>query len=183
MAPYATPPELASYLQKDLDLASAILALDTATAVFIGEAGVPFEATAMTYSAPVRGDREVFLPGPVSAVAEVRLNGVALVEGTGYTLAGDVLYAVSRFGSHCAWPPDQLEVDLTRGHAAVTNDVKLAVLQIAAENYEHPGAGAVTRTEQIDDYSATVRYQAGTAILPGPDWREIAAKYRGVVVA
>lgn len=180
MAQYATASELATYLQKDLDTASANLALTTATAIFIGEAGTTFSAVAGTYSTAALGEREVFLPGPVTAVSAVRVNGVAI---TDYTRIGDVLYRSARFGTTTSYPPDVVEVDYTAGYTSVPDDVKLAVLQLAGELYENPHR-AVQRTEQIDDYSLAEKFADGAGDEPvQPGWREVAAKYRGVVVA
>lgn len=180
MAQYATAVELATYLQQDLDTASANLALTTATAVFVGEAGATFAAVAGTYSTAALGERHVFLPGPVTAVSAVRVNGVAV---TDYTRIGDVLYRAARFGTTSSFPPDVVEVDYTAGYATVPDDVKLAVLQLAGELYENPH-GATSRTEQIDDYSIAEKFADVSGDTPvAPGWREVAAKYRGVVVA
>lgn len=181
MAQYATASELASHLQKDLDTASADLALTNATALFIAETGgVTFASAAATYSGPGTGARELELAGPVTAVAEVRINGVAVSD---VTRIGNILYRPARFGASSAFPPDVVEVDYTAGHASVPDDVKLAVLQLAGELYDNPH-GAVQRSEQIDDYSVTEKYADLADDRPVmPNWREIAAKYRGVVVA
>lgn len=180
MAQYATAPELASWLQKDLDTATANLALTSATAAFVSEAGVSFGATPGTYATVALGERQVFLPGPVSAVTAVRVNGVVV---TDFTRIGDVLYRAARFGSTSAFPPDVLEVDYTAGYAAVPDDVKLAVLQLAGDLYDNP-SGATSKTERIDDWSLAETFADLADDKPVmPNWREVAAKYRGIVLA
>lgn len=175
MAKYATESELASYLQKDLDTASATLALTLASGEFSAEAETWWTATTATYTTAGIGCTEIELPyRNVTAVDEVRVNGVAI---TGWTLRVGTIYRLAGFGYRFAYPPDQIDVDLTHGYTTVPDDVKLATLEIAAGLYDNPG-GVIS--ESIDDY--TVRYN-GTPILPGRPWREVAAGYRGVLLA
>jgi len=175
MAQYATESELASYLQQDLDTASATLALTLASGEFSAAAETWWTPTSTTYKATAYGNCEVDLPyKPVSAVSAVRINGNVI---TGWVLRGDTLYRAAGFGYRYGWPPDALEVDLTHGYATAPDDVKLATLEIASGLYDNP-SGVVS--EAIDDY--TVRYN-GVPILPGRPWREVAAGYRGVLLA
>lgn len=175
MAKYATESELASYLQKDLDTASATLALTLASGEFSAEAETWWAATTATYTVTGYGCTEIELPyRNVTTVAEVRVNGVAV---TGWTLRVGTVYRLAGFGYRFAYPPDQVDIDLTHGYTIVPDDVKLATLEIAAGLYDNPTSVA---SESIDDY--TVRYN-GTPILPGRPWREVAAGYRGVLLA
>lgn len=172
---YANESELASYLQQDLDTATATLALTTASATFSRAADVWFTATSVTWKATVAGATEIELPfNRVTAVSAVRVNGVVV---TGWTLVNGVLYRTAGFGTAWAWPPAALEVDVVHGEVTVPDDVKLAVLEIAGGIYSNP-TGVVS--ESIDDYS--VRYN-GTPISPGRPWRDVAADYRGLLIA
>jgi hypothetical protein len=177
VAQYATAAELASYLQQDLDTSTAVQALTLASAEFIGASDTVFTATTTTWSTLIKYYcTRVDLPfNPVTAVSAVRLNGVAL---TGSTLRQNALYRISGFGSGHAFPPDLLEVDLTYGYTTVFDDVKKAVLEIAAGMYSNP---TTVQSESIDDY--TVRYVPGTEITPGRPWRDVAADYRGLILA
>ena len=175
MAPYATRAELASYLQQDVDNASADLALAGATATFVDAADTAFAPTTATYSTLGAFVSELELPYRyVTAVSAVRLNGNLI---TGWSLVNGVLYRAAGFGNDYVFPPQLLEVDLTYGKTAVPDDVKLAVLEIAAGVYHNPTGVA---SESIDDY--TVRYN-GTPIHPGRPWRDVAASYRGILIA
>lgn len=176
---YASREELASYLQVPFVYNhTADLALNSATELFTTEAGgTRFGTTSSTVTLAAYGERELFLPGPVAGVSAVRINGVAV---TDYTRIGDVLYRSTRFGSRTAFPPDVVEVDLTSGYAAIPDDVKYAVLEIAAAIYKNPSR-AVSVTETIDDFTEAVRYGNDESLRPG--WRAVAAKYRAVVVA
>jgi hypothetical protein len=174
---YATATELAGYRQEDLDTYSATQALTLGTAEFIRVAETAFAATTATWSAIADGCTVLELPyNDVTAVSAVRINGVTI---TGWTLRVGTLYRSAGFGYRYAWPPDQVDVDLTYGKTAVPDDVKLAVLEIANGIYEHP-AGWSSLT--IDDY--TVRYDPSNKISPaGRPWQDVAADYRGLLIA
>jgi hypothetical protein len=174
MALYATASELASYLQQDLDTASATLALTLASGAFSGAAETWFTPTTTTWSALAEGCSVLELPfKPVTAVSAVRINGATI---TGWTLRQGSLYRLAGFGYLRAWPPDEVAVDLTHGYATAPDEVKLATLEIAAGLYENPTGAA---SESIDDY--TTRYN-GTPITPGRPWAEVAAGYRGILI-
>jgi hypothetical protein len=177
VAMYATPTELAGYLQQDLDTYSATQALTLSTAEFIREAETAFSPTTTTWTTVADGCTQIELPyNNVTAVSAVRINGVTI---TGWTLRVGSIYRAAGFGSRYGWPPDQGDIDLTYGYTAVPDDVKLAVLEIASGTYEHP-AGWVSET--IDDY--TVRYDPSKKISPaGRPWQDVAAGYRGVLIA
>jgi hypothetical protein len=178
MALYATASELASYLQKDLDTASATLVLTIASGRFARDAETAFAATSVTYSVIADGCTVLELPyRPVSAVSAVRVNGVAV---TGWVLRVNTLYRTAGFGYRHAWPPDQLDVDLTYGYTTVPDDVKGAVLETAAQAYDVP-VGAVV-SESIDDYA--VRYATtGGGIQLTKSAADLAAGYRGPLIA
>ncbi|HEX5997505.1 MAG TPA: hypothetical protein VFY84_20395, partial [Jiangellales bacterium] len=135
-------------------------------------------ATTVTgYTVPIYGDTRVYLPNrPVTAVLQVRVNGVVV---TGWTLIGGVLYHASGFGALGSFPPDVLAVDYTHGYTTVPDDVKKAVLKLAADEYDNPTR---VQSESIDDY--VVRYDPANKIDPGFESPEtVAARYRGVVFA
>jgi hypothetical protein len=177
MAMYATPTELAGYLKKDVDTYSATQALTLASGEFAAAADTAFTATTVTWTTQGGPGTDIQIPyRPVTAVSQVRLNGVVI---TGWTLRLNALWRTAGFGTWSAFPPDLVEVDLTHGYTTVFDDVKLAVLEIAAGFYENPTGVAA---EQIDDYRVT--YYTGTPIAPsGRPWREVAAGYRGIAVA
>jgi hypothetical protein len=178
MAQLATPQRLASYLQMDLDASTANVALDGASATFEREADTKFSSTTHVHTVEGVGQQCISLPRqPVIAVQSLTVDGVTLAAGTDFVRIGPNIYRLVGFGGFTVYPA-VVVVTYTYGYVAVPNDVELAVLEIAGGVYQNP-----TRvvSEQIDDYS--VRYQAGTAIEPGPDWRVIAASYRVGAVA
>jgi hypothetical protein len=181
MAMYATPAELASYLQRDLDTSSATLALTIASDLFAERANTRFEANSTTYSvASVDGtaNYRIYLPHtPVTAVSAVRINGVAI---TDYTRIGSVLYRLIGFGYYWAFPPDLIEVDYTHGYTSVPDSVKGYVLESAAMAYDNPDPAATS--ESIDDYSVKTAPNLG-GIMLSPAAAALADYYRGVLVA
>jgi hypothetical protein len=178
MALLATASELASYLQKDLDTATAELVLAIASARFARDAERAFTPTTATYVDTVDGSTTVVLPyQQVTAVSEVRINGAVI---TGWSLRNGVLYRTAGFGYRHAFPPDEIAVDLTHGETAVPDDVKGAVLETAAQAYEVP-VGAVIG-ETIDDYA--IRYATtGGGLQLTPTAADLAAGYRGALIA
>lgn len=175
MVQYATASELAAYLQADLDTSSANQSLTLASGEFSAAADTWFASQSTTYTTTGTRATNVILPfKPIIAVSEVRLNSDVI---TGYTLIGQVLYRAAGFGTYTPTVPDLLEVDLTYGYTSVPDDVKLAVLEIAASMYENPTAAV---SERIDDY--TVRYDPNYKIVPGRPWRDVAAAYRGTLI-
>lgn len=178
MALYATATELASYLQQDLDTATATLVLTVASGQFSLSADTQFASTAVTYTALGTPYMTLRLPfRPVIAVQAVRISGVTV---SGYTLIRNTLYRAAGFGTPLANPPDVVEVDLTHGYTSVPDDVKAAVLDMAAQAYTVP-VGAVI-SEQVDDYA--VRYANGSGgVQLTPFARDLAALYRGTLAA
>jgi hypothetical protein len=181
MVQYATASELASYLQEDVDTATATLLLTTASGLFDGEAGTTFASTTLTWSTTdANGCTQLDPPyRPVTAVSAVRVNGVAIA---GWVLRCNLLYRSSGFGLYrgWGWPPDQVDVDLTYGHSTVPDDVKAAVLESAATGYTRP-VGAVL-SEKIDDYA--VQYTpTGGGVQLTPSAQAVAAGYRGILIA
>jgi hypothetical protein len=176
VAALTTPTRLAGYLQKDLDTYSAQLALDTASDAFELEADTKFSSTATTYTAEGYGQDAIVLPRqPVIAVQSVTVDGVAV---TDYARRGSSLYRIVRWGGTSYYAADVV-VAYTYGYTTVPAAVELAVLQLAADLYEHPLPNV--SMEQIDDYM--VRYDGNPVQALSVSWRTIAARYRIGAVA
>lgn len=172
MSQLATAVELAGYLQQDVDTYSATQALTLASGEFEAAADTKFSSSTATAVFEGRGQPVLALPHhPVIAVVQVRIDGV-VIDSTGYKLVGQNLYRVTGWGGRAKYP-ETVEIDETFGHAAVPDDAKLSVLQLAAGLYAHPDPSV--SMEQIDDY--VVRYD-GKPILPGEPWQTVAARYR-----
>lgn len=179
---YATPDELASYLQQDLDLSSATLALQAASQLFSTRANTMFAATSVTYQTPGLGYRELWLPfRPVTAISAIRvINDAGTATITDYRRIKNVLYRLAGFGTPGAYPPDLLEVDLTHGYTTVPDDVKGAVLETAGAAYVSPDVTA--KSESIDDYSISRAANSGGVMLT-PAAEKLADLYRGTFTA
>lgn len=175
MALYATASELASYLQKDLDTSSATLVLTIASGRFAYEADTAFSATTVTWSTQGGPGTCLELPfKPVTAVSAVRLNGATI---TGWTLRLNTLYRLVGFGTWFAFPPEQVDVDLTYGYTTVPDAVKGAVLETAGQAYDIPVGVVISET--IDDYA--VRYATGGGLQLTKSAADLAASYAGVL--
>lgn len=165
-----TVPELASFLQKDLDTASATLAIEIATGLVQGAAE---QRIVRVVDDTVVLDLDQYDCGlwlslperPVVAVGAVLVGATAVTDFTAQLRRGRLYRAYGwRSATLPSWSaPSTVTVTYTHGYA--TGDQKLqparaAVFSLAEVAYENP-TGATS--EQIDDY--TVRYEAAAARL------------------
>jgi hypothetical protein len=179
---YATPSDLASFLQKDVDTSTATLVLTKASAVLDYRARTHWGGTvATTYSKPGTGAPELVMPlAPLVAVSAVRVAGVTLTAGSDYTVIEQSVFRRFGFGIPWRYPPDLVEVDYTYGYAAVPDEVVAAVLETAAAAYQSPDISV--RNESIDDYSYRIEPNTGGMQLsPFAAW--LADSYAGPVAA
>jgi hypothetical protein len=174
----ATPQDLSSLLQSDLDLSSATLLVEMGTAIVQQAAGgqriVQIVGDVVTLGA--YSDSWLDLPQiPVTSVASVVLDGVTLTAGTDYKLIGNRLWRTNGWQANLgypwnwpyAWPhatlppgypvqePSTVVVTYTHGYAPGAQELQLArsaVLSLAKAGYANP-SGA--NSESIDDYSVT----------------------------
>lgn len=157
----ATPADLASLLQQDLDTATATLLVEAATAVVQEAAGGQriLQVVGDTFTVTGTTDSWLDLPQiPVTAVSAVTIDGDALTAGT----AGDPPTRYRRRGNRLwrgdGWQiwtgePSEVAGTYTHGYAAGNQRLQLArsaVLALAAVPYSNP-AGAIS--VKIDDYA------------------------------
>lgn len=169
----ATPEDLASALQQDLDLATATLLVECATAVVQEAAGqrivqvVDDQLTIMGTS-----DSWLDLPQiPVTAVSAVTLDGSDVSD---WKLIGNRLWRSCGWQTNLGqswWPPSPdrgfayynnrvpepsvVALTVTHGYATGAQELQLArsaVLSLATKVYSNP-SGLIS--ESIDDYSAS----------------------------
>lgn len=149
----ATPEELASILQSDLDASTANLLLDMATGIVQSACGELLIETTVTELVDItQQTRWLSLSNkPVTAVATVELDGTALVEGTDWALRLQKLWRSA--GWMQTWdPPSQVEVTYTYGYPTGSQYLQLArsvTLSLAQAGYGNPGQ---VSSEAIDDY-------------------------------
>lgn len=180
----ATTTDLASFMQSDLDLSTATLLVETATAIVQQACGgqrivevVGDVATLGGYS-----DSWLDLPQiPVTAVASVVLDGTTLTAGTDYKVVGNRIWRASGWQANTGYPwdwpstwesplvppgypvqqPSTVVVTYTHGYPAGSQHLQLArsaVLSLARGGYANP-SGATS--ERIDDYSISYDAMAG----------------------
>lgn len=148
----ATPEELASLLQSDLDASTANLLLDLATGIVQGAVGgqrlVEVTDTALL-DVTDPWDPWLDLPQrPVRSVATVELDGVAV---TDWRLRNQRLWRLIGWVSALC-EPSQVAVTYTHGYPAGSPYLQTAramTLSLAQAGYGNPSA---VESEAIDDY-------------------------------
>lgn len=163
----ASDEDLASSLQRDVDTASAILAIEVATAVVQAAAGQRIVRATSTDLVIWGGtDSVLLLPErPVVSVASVSYGGSALTEGTAsgtWRLTRDGIWRDVGW-TELAGEPSPVTVTWTHGYLTDDQGIQLGrgvTLSLARGLFTNPDG--VTR-EQIDDYA--VAYAEASASL------------------
>jgi|SRR5690349_23070007 len=164
----ATPSDLASLLQQDVDTATATLLIEASTAVVqavTGQRIVQVVGDIVTLDLDEYDDGLYLnLPErPVTAVTTVTIGATAVTDYSTQLRRARLWRAYGWRSTLVAYPdqPSLVTVTYTHGYAAGHQRLQLArsaVLQLAASVYANPGGA--TR-EQIDDYA--VAYEAASA--------------------
>lgn len=151
-----TPSELASFLQQDVDTATATLVIEMATGKVQSGAGqklIAATSTALLHVEVCDDDQYLALPQrPARSVSSVLINGVA---DTTWLLRSQMLWRLYGWNCH-SWAPTEVTVTYAHGFLAGAQGLQLArdyVLALAGAAYG-PLAAAVT-SEAIDDYKVT----------------------------
>lgn len=160
MADLFTLAELASYLQRDIDTATATLAQSAGQGLVRAYTRQNIDTRTYTSTrvpVTIHGERyTVLLPQrPVTAVTSVTVNGTAYVAGADYTWDGVNARLWLRYlaGSSTSFIDEWWAVvTYTAGYATVPDAVKGVALSVAGRAYDNPRG---IRSEAIDDYSAT----------------------------
>jgi hypothetical protein len=166
----ATPADLASALQQDLDLSTATLWVEAGTAVVQAAAGGQRIVEVIGAVATVMGSTSSWLDLPqipVTAVLSVTLDGSTVAAGE-LTGGGNYRLIGNRLWRGDGWQinrgvPSEVVVTLTHGYPALDQRLQLArsaVIGLAKGAYSNPG-GATRIT--IDDY--TEAYEAMTVAM------------------
>lgn len=135
MDPLVTPEELASYLQHDLDRATAELAIAGASGAVRGHCRWDLALAEQTFVVDGTGSRLLLLPTlHLVSVEEVRVDGQAL-EADEYTWSENgALERAAR------WPRKLrgIEVDCNHGHDPIPDLPRMVTLELAARQYDNP---------------------------------------------
>lgn len=167
LPPLATGSDLAAFLQRDIDQATAVLALRLAS-------GTVRRFTRQTLSLvvddtivriPQHAAKLVLPQRPVVAVTAVTVLGEP---STDWVLEGDALVR------ECGWP-NGATITYTHGYADIPDDIQGIVLGLAASTMTNPGG---LRSQSIDDYSETYATETlGAGKLTDAD-KDILRNYR-----
>lgn len=155
--------ELASYLQQEVDNATATLAIELATGAVQAAAGqrivqVIDDVALLDVDVHDRGFWLDLPEGPVTAVGAVLVGTLPVADYTVQLSRGRLWRAYGWLSAtRPYWPmPSTVTVTYTHGYAAGDQKLQLArgvVLELAKTGYNTAsGSGAVVR-EQIDDYA------------------------------
>ena len=164
----ATPEDLASALQRDLDTASATLALEAATAIVQAAAGQRIVRVVDDSEVVYGSTDRVLMPRqrPIVSVSSVTYNGSLLSAGTAsgtWRLTPSGIWRELGW-SDCAWEPaPATTVVYTHGYAPGDQMLQLAravTLSVARGMFTNPDG---TVREAIDDYS--VQYAEAEAAM------------------
>lgn len=159
MPSFATPADLAAYLQRaafaaGAETTSAQLALDIATSIVIARTGQTFAVvTGDTVTLDTHGGEDVFLPQrPVTAVASV----VTRERGSTATTTRTLNVDYERRGDRLRWVgvgywPYEVTVTYTHGYATIPDDVKGTTLAVAAEILGNPDGLARSAVDDAND--------------------------------
>jgi hypothetical protein len=179
----ATPEDLASLLQHDVDTASATLAIEICTAVVQAACGGRRIVRVVDDSEEVWGGSDRILRlknAPIVSVTSVTYGGVLLSEGTASGTWRRAKYGIWRdLGwTECSLEPSPVTVVYTHGLLAGDQGLQLgrgAVLGLSRGLFENP-TGVVR--EQIDDYSVAYA-EAQAALDASPALKALLRKQYG----
>lgn len=182
----ATPEQLASALQQDLDLATADLWLNACTAVVQEAADNQRILQVVDDPFTIMGLTSMWLALPqipVTAASGITLDGTALTAVapggavTGYRRVGNKLWRTAGWQTYVG-EPSEVDGVYTHGYAVGDQNLEFArgaVLSIARLAYDNPSG---VQSEKIDDY-AVVYEKAAAAMGASPHLRAALAKKYG----
>ena len=152
-----TPSELASFLQQDLDTATATLLIELAAGKVQAAVGQRLVAATSTFVLDVEiSDYSPWLPLPqlpVRSVASVQIDGVAT---TDWYLRRQQLWRLNGWNANSSAPTQVIVVDVAHGYLDGSQALEPArdmAFALCAAGYANPGGGV--SSEQIDDYRVT----------------------------
>lgn len=182
LAPLATTADLPSTWQGNADASKA---LGVASSAVRDAAGVPISTHTATVRATAPTGRFLSLPGPVTDVAEVLVDGVAV---TDYEWLTNGLWRRSGWGCE----PVPVTVTYTFGLAAVPDDIVDMTCQLAVAWLTHRadggGSTAGLKSVRLDDaaegYTEEAAGQVSPVFIPEVtrDWLRARFSLAGVVV-
>jgi hypothetical protein len=150
-----TPSELASFLQQDVDTATANLLINLATAKVQAACGQRLVSATSTFVIDVdmcECDHYLALPQmPVRSVGSVLIDGVA---DTTWLLRSQRLWRLYGWNTNPNAPTQVTVQTVAHGYLAGAQGLELArdyTFALAGAGYSNPSGGAV-QSEQIDDY-------------------------------
>lgn len=171
----ATPSDLASFLQQDLDTATATLLVEAATAVVQAVTGqrivqVLNDIAVLDLDEHDQGLYLDLPQRPVTAVTTVLIGSTAVTDYSTQLRRNRLWRAYGWRSTLIAYPSQPSLVTVTYSHGYASGDQKLqlarsAVLSLAGAVYGNPGGVA---REQIDDYAVAYEKASARMDASGP---------------
>jgi hypothetical protein len=157
--------EFASYVQSDVDTATAVLLRDLATGAIKSATGQEVDVVtddAITLAAP-DGPWLVLPQLPASEPTLVKVDGETI---TDWTFSVDRLYRPQGWTAYddTTGAPLRVEVTYTHGYATAPAELKRIALQAAARAYTNP-SGASSHSETIGSESYSDNYGSDARTL------------------
>ncbi|MGW3627287.1 hypothetical protein [Streptomyces sp. NPDC000880] len=162
--------------------------LDVASTAVREAAGTPISETTSTVTVEGEADQRLKLPGlPISAVATVELDGVAV---TDWRLRSQRLWRAA--GWTACGGPSEVEVTYTHGMAAVPSDIvdlvcRMTAAALVSYRSEEGGTGLaadkVLTSERLGDWAATYGNDGRITEMDLPQYlrERLAARFGGGV--
>lgn len=154
--------QLASYVQSDVDTATATLVRTMAEGTVTNYTGQFIEAATYTHTLAVASNRTIRIPQrPVTDVTSVTVDGTTLTVDDEWTWDGIGDTVVLSITPTDAWVAT---VVYDAGYATIPDDVMAVALAVAGRLYNHtPGV----ISESIDDYRAQYASSDPAGLLDG----------------
>lgn len=161
LADLATSADLSARGVDVSDTARVAAVLAAASEAVRDAAGCPIASVTADVSvpAPAPFDQWLELPGPVTALASVEIDGEAV---TDYVRQGNLLWRSC--GWRSTWEPVNVDVTLTFGLAEVPADIVSLVCDLAQMSLAQDApvaSGVVQQSESIDDYQFSQTFAQG----------------------
>lgn len=185
LAPLATTVDLEVKGVDVTDTELVAMMLAVSSSVIREAAGSTISQATSTVSVLAPEGRWLTLPGPVTAVASVLIDGVAVAD---WKLVGGMLWRRCGWRNWCGEPVD-VTVEFTHGYAVVPADivnlcVDLVKLGLDGVDDEPVAAGVVAVSSTIDDYTERIQYaEKARTLLELPDLTKawLASRFGGGV--
>lgn len=201
--PLATPEDVGVLLQRDLadpETEAARLLIDLVTSEIEDALGITFAGASRIITLPGTWDRTIDIPGDVTSIQTISINGIALATGAWYWNTGRIVrrgpnpaeeYALAideggyvRQGAiptvsdfHWGGPSSSITIAYTAPNAVAPTWLKGMCANVVMREMSNP---TQVQSESLGAYSVRYSQKGGssTGIMSGDQRSELARRYR-----